>query len=155
MHPGQWEQGVADWAKANGIDPRLAVATVYGESSGYGSAVNRGDPNGGSYGIFQINGVHIAGMGGDWNVDPAKINDPAYILGQTPEGAQWKQTEQTMLTTSDWWAQVRQRYGAIGDGPLQLAYFWKQGQGSVWPTKQQLTDALAQADAALSRGFWS
>ena len=143
MHPGQWEQAVADWARANGVDPLIAVATVYGESNGYGSAVNSTDPNGGSYGIFQINGIHIAGMGGDWGVNPAGLNDPTYILGQTPEGRNWVSA-------------FRSVSGSVSpsNAAAFLSRFWPQAQGSVQPSQQQVADALAQARAAQQRGFW-
>lgn len=41
------------------------VAIAQAESGGRSDAVNKSDPYGGSYGILQINGAHIIGMGGN------------------------------------------------------------------------------------------
>ena len=147
VRPGQWEQQVADWARAHGIDPLIAVATVYGESGGYGNNPNLSDPYGGSYGIFQINGVHIAGMPhspGDWGVPMSQVNNVGYILNQTPEGSNWISAFQ----------RVAGSISPSGNPGGFLSAFWPIAQGSVQPSQQQVSDAIAQARAAQQAGYW-
>lgn len=51
-------QTLAAWANANGIDPRVALTILAGESGGSSAAFNAQDSNGGSAGPLQINGVN-------------------------------------------------------------------------------------------------
>jgi hypothetical protein len=53
---------LATWARQNNIDPRVALALLAHEGAYNGGVpVNTADPNGGSAGPLQINGVHAPG----------------------------------------------------------------------------------------------
>lgn len=58
--------------KKYGVDPQLLMRLAQTESSMNPQAVNRGDGNGGSYGLMQINGQHFNGR-----MSPEQMMDPA------------------------------------------------------------------------------
>jgi hypothetical protein len=84
-----WEQAGGSIASA----PQ-AAAIAYAESSGNATDVNPNDPNGGSFGLWQINGIHGASLAASgltsWQTDPLQNAEAAVQV--------WKGAGQTFFS---------------------------------------------------------
>jgi hypothetical protein len=72
LAPSKFDSVFANAGKQYGVDPQDLKRLAITESSLNPNAINQHDSNGGSFGLMQINGQHLAGMG----ATPQSILDP-------------------------------------------------------------------------------
>jgi hypothetical protein len=91
------------WVKAGGdaSDARTAAAVATAESSGNPGDVNSSDPSGGSFGLWQLNGVHKSDMEAaglpKWQTDPLQNAEGAVMV--------WKGQKKQWFTSGGWYAE--------------------------------------------------